>query len=157
MNIHLRKFSYILLFNLKNNPEVNSFAKRLSQKKGIKVVIMTNTFFYDHTFERFSGCGPIEFLSLIKFSDYIITDSFHATSLSIILNKVFFVGLNKQQLALNSRINSLLSLFNLQSQIISECLNYNINYESINAKINIERQKTLILLRQILNNTPFET
>lgn len=146
---------YIFLFNLKNNIDVITFVKQLSKEKGMEIVTLSNSSFYNHSFRKISGGGPIEFLYLIKNAEYIVTDSFHATSLSIIFNKVFFVGLNKTQIALNSRLNSLLTLFDLQKQIISKDINYNINYTRVNQIMDIEKKKSEMILDKILNNIPF--
>ena len=65
--------------------------------------------------------GPSEFLSLISYADYIITDSFHGAVFSIIFNRQFFVfnrDSNKAKTSKNARLVDLLTNFNLSDRII---------------------------------------
>lgn len=81
---------------------------------------------------------------------YVITDSFHACVFSIIFNKPFWVIGNKERGL--SRFQSLLSLFSLENQLISEDdiqeikLNEEINWDGINMKLNAETNRCKQLL-----------
>lgn len=64
--------------------------------------------------------GPAEFIYLIANSKAVLTDSFHGTVFSIIMNIPFFV-FNREPEGLfnmNSRIESLLNLFNMKERYI---------------------------------------
>lgn len=64
--------------------------------------------------------GPAEFIYLIANSRAVMTDSFHGTVFSIIMNKPFWVFDRKQFgiKSMNSRIDTLLELFGYQDRYI---------------------------------------
>ena len=61
--------------------------------------------------------GPRSWLTRIKNSDYIITDSFHGLALSLIFNKQFFVLCADEKKF--TRLRSLLRLLSLDNRFIS--------------------------------------
>lgn len=69
---------------------------------------------------RLKNVGPAEFLSAVKYADYVFTDSFHGTVFSIICEKQFFVfERNKSgHVSMNSRLYDLLDLFGLSERLI---------------------------------------
>lgn len=73
-------------------------------------------------------------LSSIRDSDFVLTDSFHGTVFSIIFNKPFAVYVNKNRGA--SRFEDLLSQFGLEDHILCEEFNikraYNVDWNIVN-------------------------
>lgn len=66
--------------------------------------------------------GPKEFLAIIKNSQFVITDSFHAVVFSFIFHKPFYVMERDMQVGegtMNSRIYDFLHEFHLESRLIS--------------------------------------
>ncbi len=65
---------------------------RLAGEKQAKVIVLP---FGEHKADRtwlsFPDAGPREFVGLIRNAQYVVTDSFHGTSLSIVLHKDFSV------------------------------------------------------------------
>ena len=81
---------------------------------------MIDIYTWDNPNSQFAG--PNEFLSLIYNCEFLITDSFHGTAFSIIFDKpVIIVDRNasnkKSQYKMNSRIDSILRLVNLDERI----------------------------------------
>ncbi|MBO5952780.1 MAG: polysaccharide pyruvyl transferase family protein [Oscillospiraceae bacterium] len=67
------------------------------------------------------GVGPAEFVQLIMGAEYIITNSFHGTAFSVLLEKDFCVKLLSGKLAgKNLRITQLLSQVGLADRILRE-------------------------------------
>lgn len=86
--------------------------------------------------EKIEAVGPGEFLALIKGSKYVFTDSFHCSVFSIIFEKDFYVFKrfsDEQKISTNSRIENLLTMFDLNNRMCSadtsltdlEEINYN--------------------------------
>ena len=105
--------------------------------------------------------SPKEFLGYIKYSDFVITDSFHCVVFSILFEKRFVVlkrNLDKEKKAMNSRLTDLLSLVGLDDRIvdntssrnIQEILNRPIDYSSVLKKIEEEKIKSLEWLQNNL-------
>ena len=59
---------------------------------------------------RIENANPSDFVSLIKNSEYVFTDSFHATAFSLIYKKQFFVFNRYKNGGMNDRIKSILNL-----------------------------------------------
>ena len=120
---------YILTYFL---GEVSNDLKRLIEEfaKNRKLEIIN---ILDKNNNDWYKVGPGEFLYLIRMADYMITDSFHGTVFSIIMNKKFMVLKRKISREGNmiSRIESLLNLFNLNNHLLNEC-NYGIICEILN-------------------------
>lgn len=89
-------------------------------------------------------------LSRFRDAAYIITDSFHGTAFSINFSKDFYVFSNKERG--NSRIESLLELFDLQDRIINHVINDNtcIDWKGVNNKLDEEREKSMKWLYDVL-------
>ena len=81
------------------------------------------------------GVGPKEFLSLIRFAEHIVTDSFHGTAFSIIFNKEFTTIPYK---GTESRLTDMLSSFSLEKRIAYSLKDLNIdkiNYDRVNKQL----------------------
>ena len=86
-----------------------------------------------------SDASPLEFLSLINNANVVISNSFHATAFSIILNKEFYVYpviRHKNQ----SRMIDLLNQFHLSDRYNTSKIQSNINWEKINDLYMVKRQ-----------------
>ena len=101
------------------------------------------------------NAGPEEFISLIANSEYVITDSFHGTALSIIFGKNLKVVLKKENLFLNERLMSILNLFNLEECIVNEessiaDLLQTTDYKDKEENINSEIEKTKKFISDVI-------
>ena len=79
--------------------------------------------------------NPIDFIKYMNNADYVITDTFHGTIFSIILNKQFIV-IDRGK----SKINDILSQFNLQQRIVKNSslkkqFDSKIDYNKVNKKL----------------------
>lgn len=98
--------------------------------------------------------GPSEFLYLLRNADFVLTDSFHATVFSILYHKRF-ITFNRLGINMNSRIESLAELIDIQ-----ECINkYGelecdeiIDYTIVDKILVKERKKSIDFLKEALNN-----
>ena len=98
---------------------------------------------------------PSEFIDLIKDASLVCTDSFHGIVFSIIMKVPFIVFERKgKEVSMNSRIETLLNLFNLNSRLCGNVdLDNNlfyINYEGIDAIIEKEKLKSISYLKKAL-------
>lgn len=89
-------------------------------------------------------------LSAIRDSDFVITDSFHGTVFSIIFNKPFAVYVNKARGS--RRFEDLLGQFNLQSHIISnhkqkDFVFSNIDWNKVNELVDIKKKESIHFLK----------
>ena len=107
--------------------------------------------------DKFYRCGPSEFLYLIKNAELICTDSFHSSIFSIIFDRSFFIfeRENIGWASMNSRIDTLLSKFNLKNRkfngesITEENLKH--DYTEAYKILDIEKEKSRKFLEKALN------
>ena len=110
------KFDYILVYNLTKDPTVDAIAKEVSQSTGMRIINITSSTRnnIENSF-NYRNAGPIEFLNLFSFSDYVITNSFHGTAFSIIFEKEFITIPHKSK---GTRMIDLCKKLELDSRII---------------------------------------
>lgn len=104
--------------------------------------------------------GPAEFLYLVNNSEFVLTDSFHGTVFSIIMNKPFFVfdRDEKNLCNMNSRLDTLLNLFDFEDRHIRlenssdyKKQIYDIDFSNVHQILNREREKSYSYLRKAMS------
>lgn len=107
---------------------------------------------------RLEKVGPKEFISAVKYADYIFTDSFHGAVFSIIFGKQFIVyERNKDsRVSMNSRLYDLLDTFDLSNRLMrkydAEIIKNikDIDYSIIEIKLQELRIKSLKFLEKAI-------
>jgi hypothetical protein len=156
---------YILCYFLGNNPEHRLFANRLKEKTGLPIVVLRHINEYIPSDDKFGDIalydiGPDDFINLIRYAEYVCTDSYHGTVFSILNQKVFFVfnrfkKSNSQ--STNTRLESLLSMLEVNHRLIQpnsnvdECLEKRLDYDCVNQKLNLIRGKSIHFLKNSLD------
>lgn len=111
------KTPYIFCYCLVKESRIQQVIDEIKKRTGLKVVtlsdgikpnIKANRVYYD--------AGPKEFLSLLKGAAFVVTDSFHGTAFSLLLEKQFISVARKNR---SKRIDSLLKQFGEQKRFIS--------------------------------------
>lgn len=161
-------FSYVLGESRKQRNKVKKFAK----EKGLKLVTVPHIkhgckFQFKIEDYKFGDYQMLDisfedFLSLIKYSEYVITDSFHAVSFSYIFEKNFFVINRDSVISMNSRIDSILKILGLPERRIQsgeipieeDDINYNDVNKSANKMINQSKEylKNALGIKEGVNN-----
>lgn len=97
--------------------------------------------------------GPQDFVELFAKADYVFTDSYHACCFSIIFHKQFTVY-NRAGMAgksnMNSRMETLFRLFNLQSVMMDSGLAPAIDYEKVDSLLAQHRKKSYAWLDEAI-------
>lgn len=147
------KEKYILIYNLKNSPFLDNYAKKVSQKTGYKL------YRFCTRYDQIRKCGKsllipsIEnFITYIDDAEYVITDSFHATAFCANLNTKSIVIPPKQY---SSRLLDFINLIETSRCIVKDTLDYtpvtyNPDFKKINQILERERERIDIFLSQIL-------
>ncbi len=116
---------YIFVYQLGHGSTVPKFIKQLKKDTGLKVYFATghigNMVYYSLNDKNVSTASPEQFLSLISEAEYVVTNSFHATVLSIIFQRQFFsISKGGETSSYNTRIYNLLSEYSLLDRILSD-------------------------------------
>ena len=117
---------YIFCYFMGDNPEQREFVKRLATEKGLKIVALLHLDQFIETDEHYADytpwdISPADFVNLVKYAEYVCTDSFHGTVFSIIYSRNFFTfkRFNKKaSLSTNTRITSLLTRVGLMDRLV---------------------------------------
>lgn len=124
---------YLFCFLFGKHTRVYQLARKVATKKDLRIVIIP---FLNNQFSQveltnsdiqLSNVSPIDFLSLIKYSDFVITDSFHATVFSYIFKKQF-VSYADNSNKTRVRIQSLTDLLGLNNHFLGDS---DIDFESV--------------------------
>lgn len=156
MSKRLIQSPYLLIYTPYNTIDkqlIYNAARLLADKFHLKVV----TFSWNMKREALADktikfANPGDFLSLMNYADYIITNSFHGTAFSINLNKQFWVF---QPSAFSTRIDSILRKTNLTSRMLlsemSEKDITKIDYTEANRILDKERESVLDFLKKAIS------
>lgn len=147
---YIPKNKYIVTYFLGNEvDEYKEYINNIAQKKGLEIFDIMDM----SNMEKFST-DPQEFIYLIKNSELICTDSFHGTVFSILYQKPFinFNRISKME-NMNSRINSLYKLLNIENRYyneIDENKIFDMDFKNILKNLNNEKIKSINYLRKAL-------
>lgn len=139
---------YILAYQVKENKEYLNIVNELSRRTGLKIIHFDkkNTG-YNNILKNAYQEDPEGFVRLIKNAEYVVTTSFHATVFSILFHKKFFVIPHKST---GSRVTDLLDKLEINDRIFYSLDEFkkvdyekNVNYESVEKRLEIEREKSI--------------
>jgi len=131
---------------------LDSIVKEIAEKENLKVVeLRYNKRLFSKGHIQILSAGIEDFLSLIYNARYVITNSFHGTIFSILLEKNFYtVKIN----GVNSRIENILNITELNNRCIENVseidLNEKIDFKNAKDKIEKEREHSQEFLRNVL-------
>jgi len=158
---------YILCYMLGPREDNRQAVCELAKQAGLKIVVFRHMDYYEPTDEGF-GDIPIydadclDFVKLLSNAEYVVTDSFHCSVFSIIFHKQFLTFYRLKptsKLSSHSRIDSLLSIFELQNRIctlngteepIKIKADCEINWKKVDIALEDYRNKSLAFLKECL-------
>ena len=118
------KEKYVFAYFLGENEEYRLAVEKYAKINNYKIVTLRHLDKYVESDEKFGDYCPYDltpedFLNLIRFSEYVFTDSYHGTLFSIINQKEFIIFdrySNTSKVSKNSRIDSLCENLNLSNR-----------------------------------------
>ena len=145
-------YAYPGRINKKEGKKIREFAR----KKKCRLIGISGSFWFcdDSVFP-----SPFEVLRLFRGAEYRVTDTFHGSVFSIKYNKQFAVFVRdgeELKYGNSQKITDLLDKFKLQDRIISsdsvleEVIDQPIDYNRVNDKIIMEKQRTNEYLEKLL-------
>jgi hypothetical protein len=103
------------LGNESNFPIQNVYS--WANKTGIEIIYITGNLQHDKYKKTYSTIP--EWIYLIEYAEYVITNSFHCSVLSFFFKKQFgIIPLDGKDIGMNSRFDSLFELFQLEKRFI---------------------------------------
>ncbi|MCD8107086.1 MAG: polysaccharide pyruvyl transferase family protein [Oscillospiraceae bacterium] len=113
--------NYIFIYFIHPSKKIYREVSKIAKKLDLDVVTIPYNSFFNTSDMLFKGrkemnCSPQKFIRLIMDAELVVTDSFHATAFSILLNTKFYYSATN----FATRGRSLLNDFQLDNRIISE-------------------------------------
>ena len=150
--IEINERPYLILYNIQNSAQSVYIAKKIAKERNLSIVDLSpNPFVRVEGAKKLIDIGPGEFLSYIKSSEFIVTNSFHGTVFSIIYQKQFLTIPHKTR---SNRTLDLLKLLDLENRIIDNTGSVRdeiINYETVSAVLAEQRKSSIRFLDKILS------
>lgn len=147
---------YVLVYQIHNDSRLGDYAKRFADYVGLPLVRVSSNLRQVVREGNFKWLPSLDkFLSYVKNCSYMITDSFHGTAFAINFNRQFLEILPKNNTG--SRNMSILNLTGLTGRIVNDfndftLANQQINYKNVNTVLDVERQKSMKVLKNIIDN-----
>lgn len=146
---------YILIYSLNRNSDLDKYAKELSKRTGLKLIRFCTR--VDQVIRNgHSKVIPdiLEFVSLIDNAEYVITDSFHATAFSMLLNTEPICIYPK---AYSNRISEFLKLVDESGRHLNkytdfDIVNRKVDFEKVNSILETERIRVDMYLKKAISN-----
>ena len=145
------KKKYILTYFL-GNRDSDSFERisRISKDNNLEIIDLMNI-----NSKNIYCIDPSEFIALINNAELMCTDSFHGVVFSLIMKTPFILFNRKdKEISMNSRLETLLSLFNMENRInekVSDRDIFNIECSEVDKIIDFERKKAIKYLKRSLS------
>lgn len=143
---------YILLYSRRYNKAMEQYAEQMAKQKGLKLVeisIRATNAEKGHIMRY--DAGVEEFLSLVKYAECVITNSFHGVIFAAQLRTPFFCFSREQG---DTKIGEVLDLFGLSNRIMitgKENISQDINYDVVHQRIAEARKSADDFLRYALS------
>ena len=158
--------NYILMYLMGDNLKHREFVKKLRKATGFRTIGLLHGATYisydeDVVDEKPFNVGPSEFINLIRYAQYVCTDSFHCCVFSILNSTKFFAFRrwpDGSKFSANDRLYTLLKFTGLEHRIldgsedVEKCLAETIDFEDVLDKVALRRKKSMDYLIYALNH-----
>ena len=157
---NLPHHDYIFVYQLGHGGHLPSYVKDLKRATKLKVIYVTghlgNMFHYSFCDKNESSVSPERFLALLSHAKYVVTNSFHASVLSILFERQFLVvSKGGEKATYNTRIYNLLADYNLTDCIVEDfChshMNIQRNYKDVFRLLEQTADQSLSFIKNSLN------
>ena len=141
---------YILLYSRRYNKNMEEYADKLAEKLGCKVVEISLRAVNKDKHTMFYEAGIEEFVSLIKYSEYCVTNSFHGAIFSAIFHKDFNIF---TRTGCNKKIDELLETLGLSDRQMvtgNEKRSDSIDFQKMEERLNNFRKESIQFLKKSL-------
>lgn len=151
---------YIMVYYVNHIRNVVDHAKKLREATGLDVLLFTSITQEEQLLGNIGkDCGfismvtaaPDEFLSYIKNAEYIISDSFHCTVLSILYHKQFFIAPLNGSKTVNARVADLLTCLGIERKPDVDGIEDRIDWNQVDTALQEYRLQSIEYLDRIVS------
>jgi hypothetical protein len=130
---------YLLVYDSDHSQRLKETALQIAKSRNLRIYNIS-AFRLSYADKDYWCSGPFDFVRLIRDAGFVISNSFHATAISLIFHREFCV-VNRTE-AINERMLSLLEQYGLQNRMLgsdqtipTEMIDYNIVQSKIDEDI----------------------
>ena len=148
----LENEKYILLYARRYNKVMEEYADKIAKENGWKVVEISLRATNSSKHRMFYEAGVEEFLSLVKYAECVVTNSFHGLIFSVQYKRPVYVFSREQ---CDTKIEEVLELFGLNNRLMvtgKEKVYSMIDWENVHNRIQNARNESYEFLRMELQN-----
>jgi hypothetical protein len=139
---------YLLLFCVNGvSEDVIAQSIYIAKQQGLQVIYLARRPQRIAGIKVVTRFAPREFLGYIKNAQYVVTDSFHATSFSIIFEKSFSLKVASQHGHVNNRSLELMQKLGIHSRLLAE-ESGDIDWTIVRQKLIVEKIHSLASLKK---------
>lgn len=141
-------FDYAMIYSVNLTEDVINAGRKYAKDNNLKLVFVTLRKKKINLLSNelnLSACSPDEFVYLIDNAKCVITNSFHGTAFSIIMETDFWTIKNKKAGLDNSRMDTLLDTFNLSSRHlldINKICDSKVDFQSVSEILDTVRESS---------------
>ena len=145
---------YLLLYARRYNSKMEAYAEKLAAENGWKIIEISLRATNANKLNRkmFYEAGVEEFLSLVKYAEFVVTNSFHGVIFSVQYQRPFYVYSREQ---CDTKITELLELFGLSGRMRISGTEDNvtdIDWNDVHARIAEKRKESMEFLGRELSD-----
>lgn len=134
---------YLLLYTRRYDPRMSAYAENLAKEKGWEIIEISLRAINAEKHRMFYEAGVEEFLSLVKYAQFVVTNSYHGMIFSVQFHKRFAVFSREQ---CNTKISELLNLMDCHPESCGS-----VDYRAIDARLMDARSSSLSFLQRELS------
>lgn len=116
--------AYLLIYPMTESDSIIKYGKEVAALRGLRPVVIGNYLKQLKGVTYIRDAGPLEFVNLFFFAEYVVTNSFHGTAFSINFEKNFISVLNKKS---PERAVQLLNATGLSTRLVNGYQSYNLS------------------------------
>ncbi len=146
------KHPYLLLYARRHNPKMTAYAEKLAVENGWEIIEISLRAVNTKKRRMFYEAGVEEFLSLVKYAQFVVTNSYHGMIFSIQFRRNFAVFSREQ---CDTKIAELASLMGLSPQLMitgTEITPPDICYAGVEKEVKNEAVRSLNFLNSELES-----
>ena len=146
---------YILLYTRRYDRNMEMYAERLAESLNCRIVeISLRAVNSEKGHIMYYKAGVEEFLSLVKYSEAVVTNSFHGLIFGVQYSRQIHIFTREQA---DKKICDVLRICDLTDRVIADpevILTNSIDYEKVHLNLESKRQESLDFLKMELDNCP---
>lgn len=147
---------YLLFYQLLYSKEAGDLAKKIAKEKQLEIIEISGRWIASSAIGDLKPTvGPVDFISMIAYADYVVSTSYHGVVFSIIFQKQFAALGFKNK---SYRIKSLLKSLEIEQCLIENDLAHltaGIDYACVNKKLEEMIKGSLSFLQQSINKEEY--